>query len=76
VQKRFSHAYTAQLAYTWSKSIDNGSLDNGEGRRVSNQYDYHTGERGVSDFDRRRVVVMNGVWDVPFLKKGNDVREQ
>jgi hypothetical protein len=68
VQKRFSHGYTVQLAYTWSKSIDNGSLDNGEGSSVSNPYNYHQGERGVSDFDRRHIVVVNGVWDLPFLK--------
>jgi TonB dependent receptor len=70
VQKRFSHGYTLQLAYTWSKSIDNGSLDNGEGSSVSNPYNYHAGERGLSDFDRRHVIVLNGVWDLPFLKNG------
>lgn len=72
VQKRFSHGYTVQLAYTWSKSIDNGSLDNGEGSSVSNPYNYHQGERGVSDFDRRHIIVVNGVWDLPFLKNGQN----
>lgn len=68
VVKRFSHSYTLQLAYTLSKSIDNGSLDNGEGSSVSNPYNYHAGERGLSDFDRRHVAVINGVWDLPFFK--------
>src|SRR3954468_16240890 len=68
VVKRFSHSYTLQLAYTLSKSIDNGSLDNGEGSSVHNPYNYHAGERGLSDFDRRHVAVINGVWDLPFFK--------
>lgn len=68
VQKRFSQGYTLQLAYTWSKSIDNGSLDNGEGSSVSDPYNYHAGERGLSDFDRRQVLVLNGIWQLPFFK--------
>ncbi len=68
IQKKFSHGYTIQLAYTLSKSIDNGSLDNGEGSSISNPYNYHSGERGLSDFDRRNIIVANGVWDLPFFK--------
>jgi len=73
IQKRFSHGYTLQLAYTWSKSIDNGSLDNGEGSTVSNPYNYHQGERGLSDFDRRNIIVVNGIWELPFFKNDQGV---
>jgi hypothetical protein len=66
-RKRFSHGYTLQVAYTWSKAIDNGSNDNGEGSTVSNPWDYLKGERGLSAFDRRSILSLNGVWDLPLL---------
>ncbi len=64
-QKKFSHNYMMQLAYTWSKSIDEGSNDNAEGGTASNPYDYLRGERGLSAFDRRNVLAINGVWNAP-----------
>ncbi|MCX6631665.1 MAG: hypothetical protein NTW28_28985 [Candidatus Solibacter sp.] len=54
-----------QLAYTWSKSIDEGSNDNAEGGTASNPYDYLKAERGLSAFDRRNVLALNGVWNAP-----------
>jgi len=70
-RKRFSHGFTAQFAYTWSKAIDVGSNDNAEGSTVSNPWDYLKGERGLSAFDRRNIVSLNGVWDLPLLKSRN-----
>ena len=64
-RKRFSRGFSLQLAYTWSKSIDEGSTDNAEGSTVSNPYDYLKAERGLSSFDRRNVLALNGVWSVP-----------
>jgi hypothetical protein len=66
-RKRFSRGFSLQLAYTWSKSIDEGSTDNAEGSTVSNPYDYLKAERGLSSFDRRNVLAVNGVWNVPGL---------
>ncbi len=57
-----------QLAYTWSKAIDEGSNDNAEGSTVSNPYNYLKGERGLSAFDRRNILTLNGVWDLPVLR--------
>jgi hypothetical protein len=67
-RKRFSHGYTLEMAYTWSKSIDEGSNDNAEGSTVSNPWNYLKGERGLSAFDRRNVLTLNGVWDLPVLR--------
>ena len=67
-RKRYSHGLTLQTAYTWSKSIDNGSFDNAEGAgSISNPYDFLKGERGLSDFDRRHIFNLNGVWDLPVF---------
>jgi hypothetical protein len=67
-RKHFSHGYTVQMAYTWSKTIDVGSNDNGENSTVSNPLNYLKGERGLAAFDRRNVLSVNGVWDLPVLK--------
>jgi len=66
-RKRLTHGYTIDLAYTWSKSTDRGSLHNAEGSSVSNPFDYLEGERGLSDFDRRHVLAVNGLWALPAL---------
>lgn len=64
-RKRFSHGYTIDLAYTWSKSTDVGSLHNAEGSSVSNPWDPIEGERGLSDFDRRHILAVSGLWTLP-----------
>lgn len=66
-RKRFTRGYTLSLAYTWSKSIDEGSLQNAEGSSASNPWDYRKGERGYSDFDRRHILAISGVWNLPVL---------
>lgn len=66
-RKRFSHGYMLQTTYAWSKSIDNSSGDD-VGAAVSNPWDYMKGERGLSDYDRRHVFSLNGVWDLPVFR--------
>jgi hypothetical protein len=59
------------LAYTWSKSIDNGSELLGsatEGQYAQNGNDLG-GERGLSGFDTRHRVVWSGVYEVPLMNK-------
>ena len=59
------------LAYTWSKSIDNGSELLGsatEGQYAQNGNDLR-GERGLSGFDTRHRVVWSGVYEVPLANK-------
>jgi hypothetical protein len=70
-RRRFSHGYTLQLAYTWSKAIDVGSNDNAENSTISNPRDYLKGERGLAAFDRRNILSINGLWDLPVLRGKN-----
>jgi hypothetical protein len=67
VQKRISRSYSAQLAYTWEKSIDqhSGSLIGDEvGPQNPNNL---KGERGLSNFNVGQILVVNGIWHLPEL---------
>ncbi len=65
IDKRFSQGYTVQLAYTFSKSIDNRSgytVDSGV-----QDPDNLRRDRGLSDFDQRHILALNGIWELPFF---------
>jgi hypothetical protein len=68
VQKRISHGYSVQAAYTWEKSIDqhSGSLI-GDESGPQNPNDLKA-ERGLSAFNVGQIFVVNGLWDLPGLK--------
>jgi Carboxypeptidase regulatory-like domain/TonB-dependent Receptor Plug Domain len=72
VTKRMSHGLELQGSFTWGKSIDNGS-GSIAGDTFSNGlsslpwYDLNS-NRGLSDFDIRRTVVLSATWQVPRLK--------
>jgi len=62
--KRFSHGLQAQLAYTWSKSMDQASsfedfLDPFNPKKT----------RSLSLYDARHRFVVSYVWEVPIPKK-------
>jgi Carboxypeptidase regulatory-like domain/TonB dependent receptor len=65
-RRRFSKSYTMQLAYTYSKSLDNGSSPTTDATTVQNPANPF-GEYGLSDFDQRHLFRLNGVWDLPRL---------
>lgn len=78
LRRRFENGFSFGLAYTFSKSIDNMSVDpvgasSGGGlsttnsRTASDIYNWRL-DRAVSDFDRRHVLVVNGLWELPFGK--------
>jgi hypothetical protein len=56
VQKRFSHGYTLNVAYTWSKMMDGTSFLNSSDP---------TPWYGISTYDRSQRIVVSGVWEVP-----------
>ena len=66
--RRFSKGWQAQAAYTWSKSIDDGSgssgLETGGGPR-SNSYNF-AADKGPSTFDIRHALRINTVIALPF----------
>jgi len=69
VQKRISHSYSMQAAYTWEKSIDNhsGSLIGPPPYGPQNPTDLKA-ERGLSDFNVGQIIVVNGLWNLPALQ--------
>jgi hypothetical protein len=77
-RKRFEHGLAFGLAYTFGKSIDNQSVDPvgaTSGGRLSTTNsstptdirDWRT-DRSLSDFDRRHVLNINAIYDLPFGK--------
>ena len=67
--KRFTNGLAANVAYTFSKSIDTQSTDTGTGGDISgteNPFEMHRSMRGLSAFDIPHRLVVNYVWELPF----------
>jgi hypothetical protein len=67
IQRRFAAGLQFGIAYTFSRSTDNGSTLTDV---LPNAYDTHA-YYGLSDFDRTHVLVANYIYDLPFFKTGN-----
>ena len=83
LEKRFSHGLQFLVAYTWSKSIDEGSLPGGAGElgsftSLQDPNDYKL-ERGLSTFDIPQVFQVGYTYELPIghgkalLGKANSV---
>jgi hypothetical protein len=59
IEKRFSHDYTLQVSYTWSKAMQATEFLN-----ATDAVPY----RSISDLDRTHHLVVTGIWDLPFGK--------
>ena len=75
VTKSMSHGLRAQGSYTFAKSIDTSSatlVGDAFGNSVPslNWFDLRLG-RGLSDFDIRRVLVINTTWQAPTIKSAS-----
>jgi len=74
LQKKMGHGFQAQVAYTWSKSLDaNSSTIAGDtfGNGLNSLFYAAPGSlRGPSDFNVTHSLVINGLWDVPGPKSG------
>ncbi|MBI4164818.1 MAG: TonB-dependent receptor [Acidobacteria bacterium] len=70
VQKRSSRGYSYQVAYTYSKTIDDSSVSSGffAGSSVQDPNNYGKANRAMSDFDQRHMLSVNGTWELPFLQ--------
>ena len=66
---RYSHGLQAEATYTWSKSIDTSSFENGQQQMdPSNQ----KLERGPSDYDVTNSFSLAALWDVPLFRERKD----
>jgi len=78
LRRRFQNGLLMGLSYTYGKSIDNQSVDpvgasSGGGLSATNSRTptdtrNWREERSRSDFDRKHVLVINGIWELPFGK--------
>jgi hypothetical protein len=82
VERRLSHGLQFQVAYTYSKSIDNGSTPGGgalsdgsidtstesDTSNVIGNYLSARANRGLSDFDRTHRLAGYFIWSMPELK--------
>jgi hypothetical protein len=71
--KRLSHGLQFQGSYTWSKSIDEGSVvaDSGEIlNAVQSPFNFFDKKlnRGLSDFNVSQNLVVNFMWQVPTVR--------
>ncbi len=71
VRKRFSEGYSLQMAYTYGKSIDEssstGGVDTGGTRNGLSHFPFDINfDKGLSGFDVRNRLVINGSLDLPF----------
>jgi hypothetical protein len=67
MEHSFSHGLLFRGAYTFSKSIDNGSevfVTSGGSTRAQDQFSFR-GDRGLSAFDRRHRLALTWVYDLP-----------
>jgi hypothetical protein len=63
LNRRFSHGLLFGLAYTWSRSSDNGSSQRDV---LPNAFDRSL-QYGLSDYDHRHVAVINFIYQLPFF---------
>src|SRR5207247_2962098 len=76
LRKRFEKGLLFGMTYTFAKSMDDQSVDpvgasSGGGLSTTNSRTPTNirnwrGERARSDFDRRHVLTVNSIWDLPF----------
>ncbi len=69
VNKRFSHSFSLQAAYTWSKNIDMGSTA-AQGGTFPNMRDWRP-ERALADYDAKHIFSGSWLWELPQLRGRN-----
>jgi hypothetical protein len=65
LERRFSSGFSFQTRYTWSHSINDGSVGGGESNGPENVNCLHC-DKGPSVFDIRQNFVENLVYELPF----------
>jgi hypothetical protein len=73
LEHRFHHGLTANVLYTWSKSIDQLSAE-GPGFTTNQTYPIDDStERGPSDYDATHNLRAYAVWDLPIFRDRKDL---
>jgi hypothetical protein len=66
--KRFSHHFSIQGAYTFSKAIDQTSSMSPESSLASNPFDLRA-ERGLASFNAKHIGALSWIMDLPSLSR-------
>jgi hypothetical protein len=73
LEHRFRHGFTANVLYTWSKSIDQLSAE-GPGFTTNQTYPIDDAtERGPSDYDATHNFRAYAVWNLPIFSERRDL---
>ena len=73
LEHRFRHGFTANVLYTWSKSIDQLSAE-GPGFTTNQTYPIDDAtERGPSDYDATHNFRAYAVWELPIFRQRKDL---
>jgi hypothetical protein len=73
VEHRFRHGFTANVLYTWSKSLDQLSAE-GPGFTTNQTYPIDDAtERGPSDYDATHNFRAYAVWNLPIFNERKDL---
>jgi hypothetical protein len=72
---RLFNQLSLSAAYTLSKGLDNASEVFGfqENSTAQNPFNITSLERSYSGFDRRHVLSLSGIWDIPAFKDQNGI---
>ena len=63
-ERRFAKGFSLLANYVWSKSIDDGSDNKGNG--ITHAHPFYNGyDKGPSAFDHTHVFTASGLWEIP-----------
>jgi hypothetical protein len=69
LKKRLSHSFQLQVAYTFSKTVDDATSGSGNSNyatdAASSQPWNPKADRGLSTLDQQHNLVLNGIWTLP-----------
>jgi outer membrane receptor protein involved in Fe transport len=71
--KRYSHGFSIQGAYTWSRAIDMKSAVAAVAANTPNVFDLRS-EYGLSDFHAAHVANISWLWEIPAASRSGWVR--
>ena len=71
VEKRMGHHLGVKAFYTFSKAIEDATLENNTTMGGAEDFRNLALDRGRSDYDRRHVAVTSFIWDLSYFGKTN-----
>jgi hypothetical protein len=71
LEKRLSRNFSAKAFYTLSKAIEDVQLDNNTANGGAQNFRNLAEERGLSDNNRRHVMVSSIIWNLKYFDKAN-----